>query len=172
MSASTRPSAADRSSPDARLHALDAAAVLRPRVAYFSMEVALEAGLPTYSGGLGVLAGDVLRSAADLELPVIGFSLVHRSGYFVQRLDAAGNQEELPEAWDPRTRLASLDATATVAIEGRQVRFRAWRYDIVGMSGAVVPVAQLYLVTGGVPSRETSAMSVASMVAFIGSIAT
>jgi starch phosphorylase len=140
MSASTRPSAADRSSPDARLHALDAAAVLRPRVAYFSMEVALEAGLPTYSGGLGVLAGDVLRSAADLELPVIGFSLVHRSGYFVQRLDAAGNQEELPEAWDPRTRLASLDATATVAIEGRQVRFRAWRYDIVGMSGAVVPV--------------------------------
>ncbi|HEU5186005.1 MAG TPA: hypothetical protein VFU01_15645, partial [Gemmatimonadaceae bacterium] len=67
-----------------------------PRVAYFSMEIALEPALPTYSGGLGVLAGDTLRSAADLALPVIGVTLAHRRGYFRQHLDAHGNQSESP----------------------------------------------------------------------------
>lgn len=104
------------------------------------MEVALESSLPTYSGGLGVLAGDILRSAADLELPVVGVSLVHRNGYFVQRLDASGNQAELPDAWDPRTRLELVDVAVTVAIEGRTVGLRAWRYDVVGAGGGIVPV--------------------------------
>ena len=56
-------------------------------IAYFSMEVGLDPGLPTYSGGLGVLAGDTLRSAADLALPVVGVTLAHRRGYFRQHLD-------------------------------------------------------------------------------------
>jgi starch phosphorylase len=61
-------------------------------IAYFSMEVGLDSAIPTYSGGLGVLAGDTLRAAADLGLPMVGITLLHRRGYFRQRLDAAGNQ--------------------------------------------------------------------------------
>ena len=72
-----------------------------PVIAYFSMEVAIESDIPTYSGGLGVLAGDTLRSAADLGLPMVGVSLVHRKGYFFQRLDAEGRQLEEPVAWSP-----------------------------------------------------------------------
>ena len=53
-----------------------------PLVAYFSMEIGLELGMPTYSGWLGVLAGDTIRSAADLEVPMVAVSLIHRRGYF------------------------------------------------------------------------------------------
>jgi len=60
--------------------------------ACFSMEVGLDSAIPTYSGGLGVLAGDTLRAAADLGLPMVGITLLHRQGYFRQQLDAAGNQ--------------------------------------------------------------------------------
>ena len=69
------------------------------RLAYFSMEIALEAGLPTYSGGLGVLAGDTIRSAADLKVPMVAVTLLHRKGYFYQRLDASGWQTEEPAEW-------------------------------------------------------------------------
>ena len=59
------------------------------RVAYFSMEVALDPAMPTYSGGLGILAGDTLRSAADLGVPMVAVTLLHRKGYFRQRIDDA-----------------------------------------------------------------------------------
>ncbi|MGZ8365102.1 MAG: alpha-glucan family phosphorylase, partial [Nitrospira sp.] len=68
-------------------------------VAYFSMEIGLESGMPAYSGGLGVLAGDTIRSAADLEVPMVAVSLIHRRGYFFQRLDAQGHQHEEAVAW-------------------------------------------------------------------------
>ena len=61
-------------------------------IAYFSMEIAIRPDMPTYSGGLGVLAGDTLRSAADMGLRFAAVTLVHRKGYFRQHLDAAGNQ--------------------------------------------------------------------------------
>lgn len=70
-------------------------------VAYFSMEICLEQRIPTYSGGLGVLAGDTLRSAADLELPLVAVSLAHRKGYFHQHLDAQGQQTETPSTQRP-----------------------------------------------------------------------
>jgi starch phosphorylase len=70
--------------------------ILPNYVAYFSMEVGLDSSMPTYSGGLGVLAGDTLRAAADLGLPMIGVTLLHRKGYFRQSLDAGGNQTESP----------------------------------------------------------------------------
>ncbi|HEY2852996.1 MAG TPA: alpha-glucan family phosphorylase [Gemmatimonadaceae bacterium] len=109
-------------------------------VAYFSMEICLEQAVPTYSGGLGVLAGDTLRSAADLGVPVVGITLLHRKGYFEQHLDAAGGQTEQPVAWDPEDALDLLPVSATVQIEGRNVRVRAWRYIIRGVSGHEVPV--------------------------------
>ena len=109
-------------------------------VAYFSMEIGLDTSIPTYAGGLGVLAGDTVRSAADMSVPLVAVSLVHRKGYFRQRLDAAGNQTEEPVDWPVAERLASLAPRVTVAIEGRSVQLRAWRYDVRGISGHVVPV--------------------------------
>ncbi len=117
--------------------------MLAPRVAYFSMEIALESGIPTYSGGLGVLAGDMLRSAADLAMPVIGITMVHRHGYFAQRLDEHGQQHERPDSWDPSATLERVEAFVTVEIDGRPVRIGAWRYPLVGRGGACVPVLLL-----------------------------
>ncbi len=113
------------------------------RIAYFSMEICLEQALPTYSGGLGVLAGDTLRSAADLKLPVIGVTLLHRKGYFRQQIDAEGNQTEGPVEWRPEEKLQELPQRATVTIDGRTVHVRAWRYTIVGATGHHVPVLLL-----------------------------
>jgi starch phosphorylase len=104
------------------------------------MEIALESAMPTYSGGLGVLAGDTVRSAADLGLPMVAVTFVHRSGYFRQRLDALGNQSEEPDRWNPQERLEPVDASAEIEIEHRRVRIRAWRYRVKGVGGAEVPV--------------------------------
>jgi glucan phosphorylase len=89
------------------------AAAPEPRIAYFSMEVALESHLPTYSGGLGVLAGDTLRAAADLSLPAVGITLAHRKGYLRQHLDAEGNQSDTPAGWRPEDHLVEARATWT-----------------------------------------------------------
>ena len=112
-------------------------------IAYFSMEIGLEPDIPTYSGGLGMLAGDTVRSAADAGLPMVAVSLAHRKGYFRQRLDAAGHQTEEPQPWPVETRLAPLSALARIEIERRAVTLRAWRHDVVGHGGAVVPVILL-----------------------------
>ena len=112
-------------------------------IAYLSMEVALESDIPTYAGGLGVLAGDLLRSAADLGLRMVGVTLVHRRGYFRQRLDPEGRQTTDPMQWAPERRLAVLEPRCHVSIDGRHVLVRAWRYDIQGIGGHVVPVLLL-----------------------------
>lgn len=106
-------------------------------VAYFSMEVGLESAIPTYSGGLGVLAGDTLRSAADLGVPMVAVTLLHRQGYFRQHLDASGNQTESPDLWDPEAILEPLAPRVAVTLEGREVQVRAWRYLVHGLSGHV-----------------------------------
>ncbi|MEK7236712.1 MAG: alpha-glucan family phosphorylase, partial [Nitrospirota bacterium] len=111
-----------------------------PLVAYFSMEIGLESGMPTYSGGLGVLAGDTIRSAADLDVPMVAVSLLHRRGYFFQRLDTHGRQSEEPVAWPVNDFAELIDERVTVDIEGRTVHVRAWRYRVQGESGHVVPV--------------------------------
>jgi starch phosphorylase len=110
------------------------------RIAYFSMEIALTTSMPTYSGGLGALAGDTIRSAADVGLPMVGMTLLHRKGYFYQRLDAAGWQTEEPVNWPVDDFLVDTGARADVVLEGRTVQLRAWRRDVPGRSGSVVPV--------------------------------
>ena len=112
-------------------------------IAYFSMEIAVASDIPTYSGGLGVLAGDTLRSAADLALPVVGVTLAHRGGYFRQSIDSAGAQTEAPANWDPADRLEPLPERAEVEIEGRTVAIAAWRFIARGHGGATVPVLLL-----------------------------
>jgi glycogen phosphorylase len=111
-----------------------------PRVAYFSMEIALESAIPTYAGGLGVLAGDTLRAAADLGLPLVGVSLVHRQGYFRQHLEQDGTQRETPAPWLPQDHLDEMPPRVSVTVENRPVSLRAWRYVIQGVTGAEVPV--------------------------------
>src|SRR6266480_1247238 len=109
-------------------------------IAYFSMEVGLDSTMPTYSGGLGILAGDTLRAAADLGLPMIGITLLHRKGYFRQRLDSAGNQTESPAAWDFEQALEPMVPRVFVPISGKAVMVRAWRTVVRGVFGHVVPV--------------------------------
>jgi len=104
------------------------------------MEIALEPDMPTYSGGLGALAGDTIRSAADLELPMVAVSLLYRNGYFSQHLDENGWQTESPIEWDPADYLDEMPQRATVTIEGREVEIRAWRFDVEGLTGHTVPV--------------------------------
>jgi glucan phosphorylase len=89
-----------------------------PRGAYFSMEAGLESWMPTYSGGLGVLASDTIRSAANLEMPMVAVPLIHRRGCFFQRLDARGQQSEEPVAWPVNDFAELTDGQATVDIEG------------------------------------------------------
>jgi glycogen phosphorylase len=109
-------------------------------VAYFSMEIAINPGMPTYSGGLGVLAGDTLRSAADLGVPLVAFTMLHRKGYFEQHLDAQGVQTENVQPWNPADFCTEEPARATVSVEDRIVTVRAWRYDLVGRYGHIVPI--------------------------------
>ncbi len=99
--------------------------------------------IPTYSGGLGVLAGDTLRSCADLKIPLVAVSLLYRRGYFEQHLDEWGNQHERPVQWDPARLARLLPATVRVSIEGRPVVVRAWQHDITGLTGYVVPLLLL-----------------------------
>jgi starch phosphorylase len=111
-----------------------------PAIAYFSMEVGLDPAMPTYAGGLGVLAGDTLRAAADLGAPMVGVTLLHRKGYFRQHLDVQGNQSESPSIWYPEEFLEAMEPRIRVAINGRGVQVRAWRYLVEGVSGHTVPV--------------------------------
>ena len=114
-----------------------------PRVAYFSMEIALRNEIPTYAGGLGVLAGDTLRSAADLRLPLVGVTLVSRAGYFRQEIDSGGQQIERPATWDPARWAQRLDAKVAVRIEDRPVWVSVWLYVIESRMGGRAPVLLL-----------------------------
>ena len=109
-------------------------------VAYFSMEIGLEPKLPTYSGGLGVLAGDTIRAAADLKVPMAAVSLLYRKGYFYQKIDTSGWQEEEPMQWSPADFLKKVDVSIVVVAEGRDIKLTAWRYDVKGVTGFEVPV--------------------------------
>lgn len=109
-------------------------------IAYFSMEIALQAEIPTYSGGLGVLAGDTIRAAADLTVPMIGVTLAHRKGYFHQTLDANGWQSEMPEEWPVEGFVSEMSERATVTIDERTVQLRCWRFEVRGEGNFRVPV--------------------------------
>lgn len=110
------------------------------KVAYFSMEIGLHPAMPTYSGGLGILAGDIIRSAADLSIPMVAVTLIHRKGYFYQRLDASGWQREEPMEWAVDDFLEEMPERTSVTIEGRSIQIRAWKYEATGVDGYKAPV--------------------------------
>ncbi len=109
-------------------------------IAYFSMEIGLTEEMPTYAGGLGVLAGDTLRAAADWGLPLAGVTLLHRKGYFRQRLDAAGFQTEEPDGWRVEDHLEEMAPRVELEVSGKPVVLRCWRRVIDGVLGATIPV--------------------------------
>lgn len=113
------------------------------RIAYFTMEIALRDEIPTYSGGLGILAGDTVRTAADLELPLVTVSLVSRSGYFRQRIDSRGRQTEQEDTWEPLQWAQGSHAMVAVPIEGRDVWIKGWWYVLEGSLGGRQPVILL-----------------------------
>jgi starch phosphorylase len=104
------------------------------------MEIAVQPTIPTYTGGLGVVAGDTIRAAADLGLSAAGITLLHRSGYFRQHLDACGNQSETDGQWSPEEFLEKLPVMVRVPVAGRQVQVQAWRYLVRSDFGYSVPV--------------------------------
>lgn len=107
------------------------------------MEIEVRPEIPTYSGGLGVLAGDTIRAAADLRVPLLAVTLAHRKGYFRQTLSADGIQGEAPDVWRPETLLEPLAPLVEVSIAGRTVQIRAWRALVEGVTGGRVPVLLL-----------------------------
>lgn len=121
------------------------------KVAYFTMEIALEPGMPTYSGGLGVLAGDTLRSAANLKIPMVAVTLLYRKGYFFQKIDQNGNQIEEAIDWQIDDYLTELPQRVTVKIDNRDVRIRAWRYDVKGFGDYSIP---LYFLDTDLPENS------------------
>jgi starch phosphorylase len=120
-------------------------------VAYFSMEIALENAMPSYSGGLGVLAGDTIRAAADIRVPMVAVSLLYRKGYFTQVLAEDGMQSEEPVEWRVEDFLKEEPVRVTLPLETRRVELRAWRYDVKGVRGFEVPV---YFLDADLPSNE------------------
>ncbi len=112
----------------------------KPKIAYFSMEIGIDENIPSYSGGLGILSGDTIKSCADLNVPVVGITLLSENGYFYQKLDENGNQIELPIQFSISNFLQELHTNTTVKIEGRDVKIRPWLYKYHGIGGYIVPV--------------------------------
>ena len=109
-------------------------------IALFSMEIGLDYKIPTYSGGLGALAGDILRSCADLSVPIIAVTLASNKGHFSQRVDEAGNQTELPMEWRIDDFATIMAPRVSVTIGDHEVKIQAWEYLLRGLEGYQVPV--------------------------------
>ena len=118
--------------------------ITEQKIAYFSMEIGLKDEIPTYSGGLGVLAGDTVKSAADLNLPFVPVTLISRKGYFRQEIDNKGRQIEHPAVWDPSKQLKKTDVKVSITLDGRPVFIQSWVYFVESpRDGSSVPVIYL-----------------------------
>jgi starch phosphorylase len=133
---------------------------IQARVAYFSMEIAVDPDVPTYSGGLGMLAGDTIRSAADQHVPMVAVTLLARDGYFYQRLDNQGRQSEEPVHWAVNDFLVDTGITTTITIENREVTLKAWRYDVTAtevvetnLADTERPIVPVYFLDADLPEN-------------------
>ena len=109
-----------------------------PKIAYFSMEIGIDERIPSYSGGLGVLSGDTIKSCADLNLPLVAVTLLSEKGYFYQKIDEEGNQHEVPMQFNPEDFLIELPTKTSVDIEGRTVQLRVWLYEYHGINDYII----------------------------------
>ncbi|MFA5109271.1 MAG: alpha-glucan family phosphorylase [Patescibacteria group bacterium] len=122
-------------------------------VAYFSMEIAVENEIKTYAGGLGVLAGDILKSAARLGFPMVGITLLNNKGYFEQKITSVGEQAEQPDSAYNFSRFKKLDQQVTVTIGSEKVTVGVWQYLVKGAIGFVVPI---YFLDTDITSNSTA----------------
>ncbi len=111
-----------------------------PKIAYFTMEIGLSDEIPTFSGGLGILAADAVRSAADLGIPLIAVTLLNHKGYFQQKITKTGKQIEQPVVWNHKKYLKPFPIKAEVKIRGRRVLIQPWFYKVKGKNGHSVYV--------------------------------
>lgn len=113
---------------------------MRQKIAYFSMEIGLSNNIHTYNGGLGILAGDTIRSSADLKIPLVGITLVSKKGHFRQEITNDGKQVEHPDPWEPSEHMQLLSTEVKVQIQKRDVAVKPWLYTVKSQEGGVVPV--------------------------------
>ena len=109
-------------------------------VGYFTAEIGLWSDLYTYSGGLGVLAGDHVKSAADAELPLVGVTLLYRQGYGKQHLNSDGIQSETYPVIDPNKHLIQTDITIQLDLDETVIYASVWKAEIIGVTGHIIPV--------------------------------
>ena len=128
-------------------------------IAYFTMEIGLYSKMPTYSGGLGILAGDTIKSCADLGVPIVAVTLLNEKGYFFQKLDNEGNQTEFPVDWRKEDSLNLMPVKTSVNIEGRTVRIQAWEFIVKGIKDGKVPV---YFLDTSIPENSEYDQSLTS----------
>ena len=114
--------------------------LVKQKIAYFSMEIGLSNNIHTYNGGLGILAGDMIRSSADLKIPLVGITLISRKGHLRQELTSEGEQVEHPDSWEPSEFMTLLPTEVRVQIQNRDVHIRPWLYKVESRTGGVVPV--------------------------------
>ncbi|NOZ04284.1 MAG: alpha-glucan family phosphorylase [FCB group bacterium] len=110
------------------------------KIAYFSAEIGISSSLPTYSGGLGVLAGDHIKAAADAGLSMCAVTLLYKEGYFKQRVDEEGNQTETYPRFDPDPLLKRLPVTFTLRLRERDVWIQAYEYRYKGLNDHEIPI--------------------------------
>jgi len=111
-----------------------------PVVGYFTAEIGLWSELHTYSGGLGVLAGDHVKSAADAGIPLVGVTLLYHQGYARQHIDAAGIQTETFPEVDMNRLLSKTDIVLELELDGKPLFAYVWMAEVLGQSGHMVPV--------------------------------
>lgn len=99
-------------------------------VAYFSMEIGLESKMPTYAGGLGMLAADIMRSSVDMGLPACCMTIGWQHGYLRQHILPDGSQQYEDITWDKHDFLEKMEETVTVTVEGREITVGCWKYEM------------------------------------------
>ena len=104
------------------------------------MEIGLSNNIHTYNGGLGILAGDTIKSSADLKVPLVGITLVSKKGHFRQEITSEGKQVEHPDPWEPSEFMQLLSTEVKVQIQKRDVRIKPWLYNVKSQTGGVVSV--------------------------------
>ncbi|MCF7801433.1 MAG: alpha-glucan family phosphorylase [Candidatus Marinimicrobia bacterium] len=111
-----------------------------PHIGYFSAEIGVSPSIPSYSGGLGVLAGDHVKAAADAGLPLVGVTLLYREGYMNQHVDAQGKQSEEYPPFNPSWLLEKLDKKVSFRINSHSIHLELWQYWVEGAGGYKVPI--------------------------------
>ncbi len=107
----------------------------QPKVAYFSMEIGIDDSIKSYAGGLGILAGDTLKTATDMEVSMTGITILYKNGYFKQELTETGEQIESADKWDFEKLLTNTGVKFEIPLRSDKIIVEIWKYNISGVTG-------------------------------------